>query len=89
MFERRKLADEGSAAFYSAEAMQWKDRQVFVANLGWLLKQTREGIAEMRLLRNKDRSETAVIVYENGSIGEVNVTCDSYAAIVKDVARHI
>lgn len=89
MIEERKLADEGKAAFYSSENMKWQDRCQFVSNLGWLLSQTREYIIGMRLVRNKDQSETAIIIYNNGSIGEVNVTCDSYAAIVKDVMRHI
>lgn len=89
MIEERKLADEGKAAFYSSENMKWQDRCQFVSNLGWLLGQTREYIVGMRLARNKDQSETAIIIYNNGSIGEVNVTCDSYAAIVKDVMRHI
>ena len=89
MIEERKLADEGKAAFYSSENMKWQDRCQFVSNLGWLLRQTREGIAGMRLVRNKDQSETAIIIYNNGSIGEVNVTCKSYVAIVRDVAKRI
>jgi hypothetical protein len=89
MIEERKLADEGKAAFYSSENMKWQDRCQFVSNLGWLLSQTREYIVGMRLVRNKDQSETAIIIYNNGSIGEVNVTCDSYAAIVRDVAKRI
>lgn len=89
MIEERKLADEGKAAFYSSENMKWQDRCQFVSNLGWLLRQTREGIAGMRLVRNKDQSETAIIIYNNGSIGEVNVTCNSYVAIVRDVAKRI
>lgn len=89
VIEERKLADEGKAAFYKNESSQWLDRQQFVSNLGWLLRQTREGIAGMRLVRNKDQSETAIIIYNNGSIGEVNVTCNSYVAIVRDVAKRI
>lgn len=89
MIEERKLADEGKAEFYSSENMKWQDRCQFVSNLGWLLSQTREYIAGMRLVRNKDRSETAIIIYNDGSIGEVNVTCDSYAAIIRDTVRHI
>lgn len=79
MVEERKIANEAKAAFYAREEMQWLDRCQFVGNLGWLLRQTREG---------KD-NETAIIWYNDGSREEVNVSCDSYIAIIKDVMKHI
>lgn len=88
MIEERKLANEGEAAFYSAESMQWLDRCQFVDNLGWLLRQTWEGIAGMKLIR-KNGGEIAIIWYNDGARKEVNVTHDSYTAIIKDVVRNM
>lgn len=89
MVEERKLANEAKAAFYAREEMQWQDRCQFVDNLGWLLRQTREGIAGMKLIREGKDQETAIILYNDGSKGYANVSCNSYAAIVKDVAKQI
>lgn len=89
MVEERKLANEAKAAFYAREEMQWQDRRQFVDNLGWLLRQTREGIAGMKLIREGKDNETAIIWYNDGSREDVNVSCNSYAAIIKDVMKHI
>lgn len=89
MVEERKLANEARAAFYAREEMQWQDRCQFVDNLGWLLRQTREGIAGMKLIREGKDNETAIIWYNDGAREDVNVSCNSYAAIIKDVMKHI
>ena len=85
---KRWMADETKAAYYSAED-QWNDRSMFVINLGWLLMQTREGVSFLELTRDDDGTETVNIWYKNGYKREVDVTCNSYAAIVKDVVKHI
>ena len=89
MIEKRRLANEGRAIHYSAESMQRKDRCLFVENLGWLLRQTREGITNMRLPLRKEDTETVTIHYRDGGTEEINISGDSYMAIFKDVAKHL
>ena len=89
MIEERKLANEGKAMFYAADSMCWQDRCQFVENLGWLLRQTREGIASVKLTRQGKDCETAVIRYNGGFTEEVNVSHDSYLAIAKDIVKNL
>lgn len=63
----------------------YRDRQLFVANLGTLLSQTREGIVGAYL----DETEIVHVVYRNGYEKLVNVRCDSYMAIIRDVTREL
>lgn len=77
-------ANEVSAMFMDdADALE--DRKLFVQNLGDLFSQTREQVAEMYL----DDNEIVTIVYYGGTTKRVNVHLDSYAAIVRDVARWV
>ncbi len=77
-----KLASEsGSLLAASKDAMA--DRSQFVENLGWLLSQTREGILSAYL----DDKENVHVVRRNGRELLVNVSCDSYMAIVRDVSN--
>lgn len=81
MYDR---ANEVSAMFMNdADALE--DRKLFVQNLGDLFSQTREQVAEMYL----DDNEIVTIVYYGGTTKRVNVRLDSYAAIVRDVARWV
>lgn len=89
MIEERKLANEGRAMFYVADSMRWQDRCQFVANLGWLLRQTRESIASVKLERQGKGYETAVVRYNDGFTEKVNVSHDSYLAIMKDVVKDL
>lgn len=76
-------ASEGAMMFAPAE-IALTDRKRFVKNLGWLLSQTRDGLISCEL----DDSETVTITYRGGGTKEVNVNADSYAAIVRDVAKY-
>ncbi len=76
-------ADEVSAAFADSKAK--KDRAAFVHNLGILLSQTREGIVGCEL----DGNEVVTIRFKHGAVRRVNVECDSYMAIIRDVASHV
>jgi hypothetical protein len=77
-------ANETLAMFYSEE-MALKDRKTFVKNLGKLASQTRDGVAGMVL----DDDENVIIYFKRGGEHRVNVRMDSYAAIIRDVAKHI
>ena len=43
----------------------------------------------MKLIREGKDNETAIIWYNDGAREDVNVSCNSYAAIIKDVMKHI
>ncbi len=71
-----------------AERLRDDDRQLFVRNLGWLLSQTRCGVVSCELYGDQDR-EYVIARYDHGDKREIDVTADSYLAIVRDVARHV
>ena len=62
------------------------DREAFVHNLGVLLTQTREDVVKCELV---DRGDTVVITFKGGGTRTVNVHADSYAAIIRDVMKHV
>lgn len=72
-----------TAVMYASEEENLTDRKQFVENLGWLLGQTREGVAGCFL----DDDWFVHVVFRNGGELKVNVRYDSYAAIVRDVAE--
>lgn len=72
------LSDEGAL----------ENRKRFVRNLGWLLSQTRDGVLSCDLEVPATNVEHVVIRYMNGAEKRVNVSCDSFAAIIRDVAAH-
>ena len=71
-----------------AERLWDDDRRLFVRNLGWLLSQTRCGVVSCELYGDQDR-EYVIARYDHGGKREIDVTADSYLAIVRDVARHV
>lgn len=77
------LADEAQA-----ERMWDDDRRLFVRNLGWLLSQTRCGVVSCELYTDQDR-EYVIARYDHGGKREIDVTADSYLAIVRDVAKRV
>ena len=77
------LADEARA-----ERMWDDDRRLFVRNLGWLLSQTRCGVASCELYGDQDR-EYVIARYDHGGKRAIDVTVDSYLAIVRDVAKQV
>lgn len=74
-----------SKAMFADNADSFEDRRLFVHNLGFLLSQTREGVVSAEL-RDDD---VVVIRFEDGGLQSVNVKCDSYMAIIRDVAKAI
>lgn len=75
-------ADETRAFATDREVYQY-DRQVFANNLGWLLSQTREGIIGCEM------QDHYVIVKFRNCEKKIDVSCDSYLGIIKDVLSHI
>ena len=77
------LADEARA-----ERLWDDDRRLFVRNLGWLLSQTRCGVVSCELYEDQGR-EYVIARYDHGGMREIDVTADSYLAIVRDVAKRV
>lgn len=77
-----EIANETKMMFANEEANQ-HDKEIFVRNLGWLLSQTREQVERCYL----DEDEQVHVVFRGGSERKVNVKHDSYAAIIRDVAK--
>lgn len=79
-------ANETAAAFMSDEDMI-RDRKKFVRNLGELLSQTRDGVLSCELIDAEQPGEHVLVTYQGGATRKIYTHMDSYAAIVRDVAR--
>lgn len=79
-------ANETAAAFMSDEDVI-HDREIFVRNLGWLLSQTRDGVVGCELINAEQPGEYVLVTYKGGGTRKINTHMDSYAAIIRDVAR--
>lgn len=62
------------------------DKVMFITNLAGLLRQTREGVVDLAL---SEDGETVTILFDGGGTRRVNIACDSYHAIILDVAGAI
>lgn len=81
-----KRANETAAMFKTySEAIA--DRGLFVRNLGWLLSQTRDQLISCELINAEKEDEHVLITYKGGYTRQINTHMDSYAAIVRDVAK--
>lgn len=78
-----EYANESRAAFLTDEE-SWRDRCLFVKNLGILISQTREQVESCELLKGN----LVKVNYRCGHTKIVNVNLDSYAGIVRDVTKH-
>ena len=79
-------ANENMAMFMD-EQDAIHDREIFVRNLGELLSQTRDGVVGCELIDAEKPTEHVVVTYRNGYTKKIGTYVDSYAAIVRDVAR--
>lgn len=77
-----EIANE-TAMMVTDEEANRHDKETFVRNLGWLLGQTREQVERCYL----DEEDQVHVVFRGGSERKVNVKHDSYAAIIRDVAK--
>lgn len=64
------------------------DREIFVHNLGELLSQTRDGVVSCELIDAEKPSEHVLVTYKGGYTKRIGTYMDSYAAIIRDVAKH-
>ena len=76
-----------SMAMFMDEQGAIHDREIFVHNLGELLSQTRDGVVSCELIDAEKPSEHVLVTYKGGGTCRINTHMDSYAAIVRDVAR--
>lgn len=72
------------SAFYASRKEAFKDRELFVKNLGWLLSQTRDGVVGCEY---DAKNDVVIIQYIGGQRRIVNIALDSYGAIIRDVAK--
>lgn len=79
-------ASETLAAFMD-EQDAILDRERFVRNLGELLSQTRDGVASCELIDAEKATEHVLVTYMDGGTRKISTYTDSYAAIIRDVAR--
>lgn len=75
-------------AMFMTEQEAIEDRELFVRNLGWLLSQTRDGLISCKLVNAEQEDEHVVVTYRGGGTRSINTYMDSYAAIVRDVAKY-
>lgn len=76
-----------SMAMFMDEQDAIRDREQFVENLGWLLSQTRDGVMSCKLIDAERVSEHVLVTYRGGGKRRIGTHMDSYAAIIRDVAK--
>ena len=79
-------ANETIAAFMDEQDAIF-DREQFVRNLGDLLSQTRDGVVSCELINAEQPGEHVLVTYRGGYTRKIGTYVDSYAAIIRDVAR--
>lgn len=70
------------------------DKRIFLKNLAWLLKQTKEDVVNIVLITNTELGEEFARVECVNHRGEeyhfdVNIHCDSYTAIISDIVKRL
>ena len=66
------------------------DRADFVRNVGALAAQTREGVECIEYApESENETELAVIHYKGGAVKCINIRCNSYSAIVRDIFKNL
>lgn len=80
-------ANETMAAFMDEQYAIF-DREQFVRNLGDLLSQTRDGVVSCELINAEQPGEHVIVTYRGGGTRKIVTYMDSYAAIIRDVAKH-
>ena len=84
------MADESHPALATDPYLHDVDKGQFVRNLGALLAQTREGVVGCKYHNDrKNQIEMVTVEFDNGYTKTINVTMDSYKALIKDVCGNI
>ena len=79
-----------TAAMFMDDADAIMDRAAFVNNVGALAAQTREGVESIEYApESENETELAVIHYKSGVTKCINIRCDSYSAIVRDIIKNL
>ncbi len=78
-------ANEG-AMMYASPEEQLIDKGLFISNFAAQLRQTREGIVDLAL---SEDGNTVTILFDGGGTRKVNIACDSYVAIMRDILAAI
>lgn len=79
------LADEHKA--FSVDGVR-SQKSLFVKNLGWLLAQTKVDVEECEY-SEQNGEEFVVVRFQTGEPIKVNITADSFVAIVRDVCKKL
>ena len=79
---------ENNTMFSEDKVVIDADRRDFVHNVGVLAAQTRDGVDHIEYIHEDDQ-ELAKIVFKKGADKFVNITHDSFTAIVRDIFKHI
>ena len=61
-------------------------KEMFVQELGELLSHTREQVNKCTLSEDGNH---VIITYDNGYERNVNIECDGWLAIIRDVCAHV
>lgn len=83
--KRIQLANE-DRAFFLPRAEAWADKARFISALAVLLQMTRERVVGLSL---SEDGEMVTLLYDGGFKKTVNIACDSYMAIIRDVAKKV
>ena len=81
------MADESHPALATDPYLHDVDKALFVRNLGALLAQTRKGVVGCEY--HNDQKEMVAVEFNNGYTKTINVTMDSYLAVIRDVCSNI
>ena len=81
--------NENNTMFEDNEALILSDRREFVHNVGVLASQTREGVKEIQLLVEGGLEFARIYYKKDNFTRDVNITHDSFSAIVQDIFRNL
>lgn len=84
-----KDVNENNTMFEDNEALILSDRREFVHNVGVLASQTREGVKEIQLIVERGLEIARIYYKKDNFTRDVNITHDSFSAIVQDIFRNL
>lgn len=81
--------NENNTMFEDNEALILSDRREFVHNVGVLASQTREGVKEIQLIVEGGLEIARIYYKKDNFTRDINITHDSFSAIVQDIFRNL
>lgn len=81
--------NENNTMFEDNEALILSDRREFVHNVGVLASQTREGVREIQLIVEGGLEIARIYYKKDNFTRDINITHDSFSAIVQDIFRNL